>query len=93
MLQASEVFLYISILVIMVLLSFGLAVLISPRRFSPAKRSIVTGLLTTLVMHAYVIIFEDGVDQFVGISVLIGFFIGFVGGLALEALIKLIRQR
>ncbi len=91
--QGSEIFLYISILVVMVLLSFGLAILISPKRFGPAQRSIVTGLLTTIVMHAYIVVIENGVDQFVAVSVLMGFFVGFLGGLALEAILKLIRHQ
>jgi len=84
--QESDIFLYLALIVGMVSFSFGLVVLVTPKRIASTTRAVLTGLVTTIVMHLYIIFFEEGVDQFVAISVLMGFAIGFGGGLALEAL-------
>jgi len=86
--QESDIPLYLLLLIGMVLLSHGLVVLMTPKPYGLAMRSVLTGLVTTVVMHLYIIIFDEGVDQFIGISVIVGFLIGFGGGLALEAIRK-----
>jgi len=86
--QESDIFLYLALIVVMVSFSFGLVVLVTPKRKASTTRAVLTGLVTTIVMHLYIVLFEEGVDQFVAISVLMGFAIGFGGGLALETLRK-----
>ena len=86
--QESDIPLYLALLIGMVLSSYGLVILLTPKRYGPAARSALTGLVTTLVMHVYIIMFDEGVDQFVAISVIMGFLIGFGGGLVLELIKK-----
>lgn len=86
--QESNIFLHLALLVAMVSFSYGLVVLITPKRLASTARAALTGLVTTIVMHLYIVLFDGGVDQFVAISVLMGFAIGFGGGLALEVMRK-----
>jgi predicted neutral ceramidase superfamily lipid hydrolase len=75
---------FILIMVVAIVLAFAIALALVRSPGLSMSRVLLTAVLSTIIVHAYLMLFGGGLDQFVLVSLVMMLLYGFLGGLLLD---------